>query len=136
MTARNLEAARVALERALLLVDTLLQKCDENKNDVGNNNDSTSIISCESSGRRPCTRAGVVVKFALISHAHTKITTKTDWVHGGALRAPLCTEAVVVVIFVWAQYFFANFTRTPAWVHGVPPLLPQMTISALGAWAP
>ena len=81
---------------------------------------------CGISGGYP----GVLVKFALISCAHAKITTRTAWVHGGALRAPPCTEAVVVVIFAWAREISANFTRTPAWLHGYPPLLPQTRIEA------
>ena len=87
-----------------------------------------AIISGGSSGGDPCSQAGVLIKFALISRAHTKITTRTAWVHGGALRAPPCTEAVVVVIFAWAREISANFTRTPAWLHGYPPLLPQTTM--------
>ena len=87
------------------------------------------ILSCGSSGGHPCTQAGVEVRFALISRAHAKITTRTAWVHGGALRAPPCTEAVVVVFFAWAREISANFTTTPTWVHRCPPLLPQETIT-------
>ena len=88
----------------------------------------SAIVICGRSGGTPCTQADVLVKFAKNSRAHAKITTRTAWVHGGALRAPPCTEAVVVVNFAWAREFSANFTTTPAWVHGGPPLLPQETI--------
>ena len=61
------------------------------------------IVVCGSSGGFPCSQAGVLVKFALISRAHAKITTRTAWVHGGARRAPPCTEAVVVIFCVGAR---------------------------------
>ena len=87
-----------------------------------------NIVVCGSSGGYPCSQAGVLVKFALISRAHAKITTRTAWVHGGALRAPPCTEAVVVVIFAWAQEISAKFTSTATQLHGFPPLLAQTTV--------
>ena len=86
---------------------------------------------CGSSGGNPCSQAGVLVKFALISRAHAKITTTTASVHGGARSAPPCTQAVLVVTVAWARESSANFTRTPALVHGCPPLLPQDIITML-----
>ena len=87
-----------------------------------------ACVVCGSRVGYPCSQAGVLVKFVLISRAHAKITTTTASVHGGARSARPCTQAVLVVIFSWALQIGANFTRTPAWLHGYPPLLPQTTI--------
>ena len=77
------------------------------------NSSETIIVVCGSSGGYPCSQAGVLVKFALISRAHAKITTTTASVHGGARSAPPCTQAVIVIIFTWAREINSNLPRCP-----------------------
>ena len=97
----------------------------------GNDRHCSAIVVCGSSGGFPCSQAGVLVKFALISRAHAKITTTTASVHGGARSAPPCTRAVIVLEFPWARELNANSSTMSAWLRGCRSLLPKKRIKKL-----